>query len=99
AGGRCLELRARSRRAARRLVSGLTTRICPGGGADGRELVDRGRLEDPAGLERRRREARVVGRIREVLRLEREPVAAPVDAAARSDERSVEQVAGVQLDP
>ena len=41
----------------------------------------------------------VVGRIGEVLRLEREPVALAVLAAAGAVQRAVEEVAGVELDP
>ena len=41
----------------------------------------------------------MVGRVREVLRLQAEPVGLPVHLAAGSDQRRVEEVARVELDP
>ena len=64
-----------------------------------RQGVDGRRVVGLPGTEDRRREVRLVRRVGEVLGLQREPVALAVLPAARADERAVEEVAGVELDP
>src|SRR5262249_13823801 len=64
-----------------------------------RELEDRRRVQLLPRPKDRGREVRVVGRVREVLRLQREPVALAVRVAARPVDRPVEEVARVELDP
>ena len=63
----------------------------------GRELVDRARRERLAGIQLSRGEARLVGRVRVVLGLEREPGALTVRVAARPDQIAFEEVPGVEL--
>src|SRR5262245_54162801 len=61
------------------------------------ERVHSLRAEFLAGAQRRGRERGLVRRIREVLSLEAEGVAALVRAARLSDERAVEEVGAVEL--
>ncbi len=63
----------------------------------GAEGVDRGARVRAARAQDRRRECRLVRRVREVLGLEGERVALPVGVTARADERAVEEVARVEL--
>src|SRR5690242_1367136 len=64
----------------------------------GTELEDRGGLVDLPGPQHRRREVRVVRRVRVVLGLEGEAVTLAVHPATGAHQRAVEEVAGVELD-
>ena len=57
------------------------------------------RGEHFAGPEHGRRELRMVRRVREVLRLEREPHPCPVGASSLAAGGAVESLAGVEVDP
>src|SRR5579875_1709678 len=69
-----------------------------GRGRSGGEGVDGGGGEGVAGLQLGRREVGLVGRVREVLRLEGVGEALPVAVAADAGEGAVQEVAGVELD-
>src|SRR5688572_18500383 len=87
----------------------MGTPVAPrgGGGATGAGVAARlggepveGRgVVDLAGPEHGGWEVGVVRRVRVVLGLEREPVTLAVHPAARADQRAVQEVAGVELDP
>src|SRR5204863_2075330 len=61
------------------------------------ELVNRHGVIGLAGIEPVRREIVVVRRVREVLRLEAEPIALAILLAGRAIGRTVEEVAGIEL--
>ena len=84
---------ARPRRAAGRtpVASGRGTSRTRGSSTSSRSPRDRRRVDGNA--------VGLVGRVGEVLGLQRQPVALPVRAAARAVERAVEEVARVELDP
>ncbi len=63
-----------------------------------REAIHRFALELLTGLQRGAGELRIVGGIREVLRLERQPVATRVHFAALAGDAAIQEVAGVELD-
>src|SRR2546422_7386012 len=64
-----------------------------------RELEGRCLMISLAGFELCRREFRLIGRIRKVLRLEAEGGPAAVSLSALAVDRAVEEVPGVELDP
>src|SRR5262249_17949508 len=63
------------------------------------EGEDRRRVEGLSCIQDRGGEVRLVRRVREVLRLERVPRGLPVRVAADADQVTVEEVAGVELNP
>src|SRR6185295_16340654 len=64
-----------------------------------RESEDRRRGEDLAWAQNGRRKCWPIGRVRKVLRLERQAIALTVGAAARAGDRAIEIAGGVDLDP
>src|ERR1700691_6066031 len=64
---------------------------------DGREAVYGGRGPGVPCLENGARKFRMVGRVREMLSLERDPVALPVQAPVLAHHGDAEKVAGVEM--